>query len=66
MSDGSIKRLYFSFGPHYFIDVVEENGRVICYIGTTHHGIRADASEVGGELEQFIGELKLRHPENSF
>ena len=63
--DGSIKRLSIRFGPHYFVDVFEEDGRVICQIGATHHGIKADASEVMGELERFINELQARHPDRT-
>jgi hypothetical protein len=64
--DGSIKGLTIDFGLHYVVDVFEKDGRVICQIGTTHHGIKADASEVGGELEHFIDELKARHRDNTF
>ena len=64
--DGSVKGVTVRFGPHYFVDVFVENGRTVCQIGATHHGIKADASEVMGELESFIEELKARHPEGAF
>ena len=33
--------------------------------GATHHGFKADASEVGGELENFINEIRRAHSKNS-
>lgn len=49
---GSITSLSFAFGPHFFVDVVEEQGKVSFTLGVTHHGMTFDASEVGGELEK--------------
>jgi hypothetical protein len=63
---GQIKAVRFGFGPHYFVEVERAAGKVILYVGATHHGIRADASEVSGELEQFVEELKTTHPGNAF
>lgn len=64
--DGAIKRVTIVFGPHYFIELFAEGGKVTCHIGATHHGIKADASVVGGELEQFVYELRDSHPGNAF
>lgn len=62
--NGGYKSVEIVFGPHYFIDLLEEEGHLILQLGATHHGIRADASEVGGELEQFIYEIRENHPDN--
>lgn len=47
---GKIKRVSVVFGPHHFFDVFIEDGKVRCAMGATHHGIKADASEVNSEL----------------
>jgi hypothetical protein len=62
----TIQSVRFAFGPHYFVEVVRQGGRVQFHVGATHHGIRADASEVNGELERFVDELKRAHPGNAF
>lgn len=62
--DGKIKRVYVVFGPHYFIDIMpNESGKLTLYLGATHHGFNANATEVGGELEKVIYEIREAHPE---
>ena len=61
-----IRAVRLVFGPHHFVEVIRESDGVKLSIGATHHGIRADASEVMGELEQLVEELKRAHPEKSF
>ncbi|MDP9373455.1 MAG: hypothetical protein M3Q65_13595 [Chloroflexota bacterium] len=58
------KSVRLVFGSHYLVEIAEDQGRVRLILGATHHGISADASEVGGELECFINELRVAHPEN--
>jgi len=62
---GCLHTIRFKFGPHHFIEVTDQNGVETIAIGATHHGIRADASTVGSELEEFIGELRQAHPERA-
>jgi hypothetical protein len=64
--DGTTKAVRIAFGPHYFVEIQRKAGKVTLYLGATHHGIKADASEVNGELERFINELKAAHNENAF
>jgi hypothetical protein len=64
--NGNYKRLQVVFGPHYFFDLVtNEQGEVTVYLGATHHGFKADASEVNGELEKIIYEIRGTHPEKA-
>jgi hypothetical protein len=63
---GKITAVSFAFGPHHFVEVMVERGRVKCAIGATHHGVRADAAEVNGAFERMIDELKRGHPQRSF
>lgn len=62
-AEGEYQHVRLVFGPHYFVELhLEEDGAVTFVLGATHHGIKADASEVGGELEGLIGELRETHP----
>lgn len=64
-TEGNYEHVRLVFGPHYFVELKrEEGGRVSFTLGATHHGVRADASEVSGELEGFINELREAHPGN--
>lgn len=63
---GNYKSVHLVFGPHYFVDLSVEKGMITFVLGATHHGFKADASKVGGELERFIYEIRDKHPENVF
>lgn len=64
-TDGEYRDVCLVFGPHYFVELHRQpNGGVMFAIGTTHHGFRADASEVDGELEKIINEVRASHPKN--
>lgn len=52
------------FGPHYAVNIDESGGKVSFSLVATHHGFKADASEVGGELEKFIGLVCKNYPDN--
>jgi hypothetical protein len=51
------------FGPHYMVEVRQKGETFDFSVLATHHGIRLDASEVGGELEQLIDALRQDWPE---
>jgi hypothetical protein len=62
---GNYEQVRVVFGPHYFIELhCERNGKVTFVLGATHHGFKADASQVGGELESFINEIRDAHSNN--
>lgn len=62
--DGTIESVKIGFGPHYFVDLqVTKDGKLQFVLGATHHGFLADASEVGGQLESVIEEVRSKHPE---
>lgn len=63
---GNVNAVRFAFGPHYFVQVDIRDQKVTLALGATHHGISADASQVNGELEVLIEELKKMHPEKAF
>ena len=63
--NGKYKDVRIEFGPHYFLELHRgELGAVTFVLGATHHGFKADASEVDGELERFIGKIRKAHPNN--
>jgi hypothetical protein len=62
---GRIQSIRIVFGPHYFLDVVQEKDKVSFAVGYTHHGFKADASKVDSELEQIIEEIRRSHPDKA-
>ena len=64
-SSGKYTRVRLVFGPHYFVELHRGAGDTVTFVlGATHHGFRADASEVSGELERIIQEVRQSHPNN--
>jgi hypothetical protein len=48
---GDYESVRLVFGPHYFVQLkLEDLGAVTFVLGATHHGFKADASQVNGEL----------------
>jgi hypothetical protein len=60
------KRIQVLFGTNYFLEIVETGGRVNLLLGAHHTGFKADASDLRGELEKYITEIRGRHPESAF
>jgi hypothetical protein len=59
------KRVQVLFGTNYFLEIVEDDGRVNFLLGAHHTGFKADASELQGELQKYIREIEERHPESA-
>lgn len=62
--DGNYENIRVTFGPHYFIEINAGDNKTTFVLGVTHHDFRADASEIDGELERFINEVRSNHPNN--
>lgn len=63
--DGNYRRVRVVFGPHHYVELKRSpSGRVSFDLGATHHGFRADASEVNGDLEQIIDSVRCAYPDN--
>jgi metallophosphoesterase superfamily enzyme len=60
------KRVQVLFGTNYFLEIVENDGRVEFLLGAHHTGFKADASELNGELHQYISEIQQQHPSSAF
>ncbi len=63
---GKIKSVSVAFGPHHFVEIYLEAGRVNIALGATHHGVRADAADVPSDFEALVEELKRAHPDKAF
>ena len=59
------KRVQVLFGTNYFLEIVEDDGRVNFLLGAHHTGFKADASEIEGGLQKYISEVQERHPESA-
>jgi len=60
------KRVQVLFGTNYFLEIVEDSGKVEFLLGAHHTGFKADASELQGQLQKYISEVQERHPESAF
>ena len=59
------KRVQILFGTNYFLEIVENDGKVEFLLGAHHTGFKADASELQSQLQKYISEVQERHPEST-
>lgn len=59
--DGNYESIRIVFGPHYYLELNTIGDSIKLELGATHHGFKADASEVDGQLEKIINEVRKRH-----
>jgi hypothetical protein len=59
------KRVQVLFGTNYFLEIVDNEGRVEFLLGAHHTGFKADASELNGQLQEYISEVQQQHPESA-
>jgi len=64
--ENGYKRVQVLFGTNYFLEIVDDDGRISFLLGAHHTGFKAEASELQGELQKYISEIQQRHPESSF
>jgi hypothetical protein len=57
-------RVNVLFGTNYFLEIVENDGKVSFLLGAHHTAFKADASEAKGELTKYIQEIITRYPES--
>lgn len=60
------KRVQVLFGTNFFLEIVDNEGRVSLLLGSHHDAFTADASETASELGNYIKEIMDRHPESVF
>lgn len=58
------QRVQVLFGTNSFVEITENDGRVLCLLGTHDGGVQVDGSEAHGPFAQFIHELMERHPDS--
>lgn len=59
---GQITSASIRFGPHYMAQVIDDGGNTTFQLVSTHHGFAVDASELDGELERLIDDVRASHP----
>lgn len=60
---GEVTRVRIIFGPHHFVEIDAAGDKTSFAVGYTHHGFRADASDVSSVLEGIVEEVRRQHPE---
>lgn len=61
-ASGQVAAARIRFGPHYLVEVRRDEASVTFTLVATHHGFRADATQLGGELEQIINDVRHGRP----
>lgn len=62
--NGAYESVRVVFGPHYFVEIHRIDDGATFVLGATHHGFKADASALDGELKRIIYEVREAHPQN--
>ena len=62
-SDGKVLGISFAFGPHHFLEVSSADERVKLKLGATHHGFEIDGTDIGGDLEELIWDIRSSQKE---
>jgi hypothetical protein len=65
LSADDVQSVDVIFGPHHRVHIEVQDGRTMIAVVATHHGVRLDASDVAGELEQAINHLRDLWPEKA-
>lgn len=61
--ESGYRRVQVLFGTNAFIEITEENGKVLCLLGAHDGGVQLDGSEPRGPFAEIVRELMQRHPE---
>jgi hypothetical protein len=52
--ESGYQRVHVLFGTNSFVEITENDGRVLCLLGAHDGGVQADGSEANGSFAQFI------------
>jgi len=65
--NGKYNSIEVTFGPHFVVRIDNESndGKLRFVLVATHHGFMADASKVGGELEEIIYKIRELYSKNT-
>jgi hypothetical protein len=61
--EAGYKRVQILFGTNSFIEITENDGKVLCLLGAHHGGVQLDGSDAKGQFAEIVRELMERHPE---
>jgi len=60
--ESGYKRVQVLFGTNSFIEITENDGKVLCLLGAHDGGVQLDGSEVDGQFASIVHDLMKRHP----
>ena len=61
-ANGEVRRARIRFGPHHGVEVWKDGETTWFALVATHHGFKANASELNGELERIINQIRELNP----
>ena len=61
-ANGEVRVARVRFGPHHRVEVRKDGDTTSFVLVATHHGFKADATHLDGELERIINEVRAAHP----
>jgi hypothetical protein len=61
--ESGYKRVQVLFGTNSFIEITENDGKVLCLLGAHDGGVQLDGSEVEGQFAEIVHDLMKRHPD---
>ena len=64
-ANGQVRRARTRFGPHHVVEVRTDGEKTSFALRYTHHGFEVDASEVSGELERIIDQVRGANPDSA-
>lgn len=64
-ADGEVTVARIGFGPHHHLEIRKDRGKTSFALFYTHHGFKADASQLDGELARIIEEVRRGHPDRT-
>lgn len=60
---GQVRRAKIRFGPHHGVEIWKDGETTWFELVATHHGFKADASELNGQLERIINQIREANPD---
>jgi hypothetical protein len=61
--NGDVRRAKIRFGPHHAVEVWKDGEKTLFALVATHHGFKVDASELNGDLERIINQVREANPD---
>ena len=62
--ESGYQRVQVLFGTNSFIEITENDGKVLCLLGAHDGGIHLDGSDAKGQFAEVVHDLMKRHPDS--